>query len=146
MPGAFYAKPGESSQLTQRYTVYSKMLSARSLVILVLTPLLVFGQQTLKVNVDLVNVFISVQDERNEFVTDLHSDDFVVYDDGQPQKIAVFEKDTAVRSALGILIDTSGSVVDILPYEIRGIREFVKTIAHPDQYFVTTFGTIIRLI
>jgi VWFA-related protein len=104
------------------------------------------AQQTLKVNVDLVNVFITVQDEKGEFVTDLGRDDFVIYDDRNPQQIAVFEKNEQVRSALGILLDTSGSVVDVLPYETRGLRDFAKTITPPDEYFVITFGTNIRMI
>jgi Ca-activated chloride channel family protein len=104
------------------------------------------AQQTLKVNVDLVNVFMTVQDEHGNIVTDLTREDFVVHDDRSPQQIAVFEKNEKVRSALAVLLDTSGSVVDILPYETRGLREFAKTLTPPDQYFVITFGTSIRMI
>src|SRR5215468_2011270 len=114
--------------------------------ILLLIPLTEFAQQTLKVNVDLVNVFITAQNERGEFVNDLRKDDFVVYDDGEAQQISIFEKERDVRSAIGILLDTSGSTVDILPYERRGLIEFAKTIVHPDQFYVVTFGTNVRLI
>jgi Ca-activated chloride channel family protein len=108
--------------------------------------LIPLAQQTLKVDVDLVNVFITAQDERGQFVPDLRKDDFAIYDDGEPQKISIFEKDRDVRSAIGILIDTSGSTVDILPYERRGLIEFAKTISHPDEYYVVTFGTYVRMI
>jgi Ca-activated chloride channel family protein len=114
--------------------------------ILLLIPLTELAQQTLKVNVDLVNVFITAQNERGEFVNDLRKDDFVVYDDGEAQQISIFEKERDVRSAIGILLDTSGSTVDILPYERRGLIEFAKTIVHPDQFYVVTFGTNVRLI
>src|SRR5436309_1804375 len=109
-PGAFCGKRRESSQPTWIYTVYIKMLSARSIVITLLVTLVcvaALGQQTLKVSVDLVNVFMTVQDERGDFVTGLKREDFVVYDDGQPQEIAVFETESGVRSALAILVDTS---------------------------------------
>src|SRR5947207_295503 len=125
------------------------MSSVRSVVIALLMIVIcgaALGQQTLKVSVDLVNVFMTVQDERGEFVSGLNRDDFVVYDDAQPQEIAVFEKESGVRTALAILVDTSGSVVDVLPYETRAIRDFARTIVHPDQYFVITFGTNIRMI
>src|SRR5438067_35143 len=123
----------------RRSTVYTPMSGTRRALILflvVVAPLAVLAQQTLKVDVDLVNVFITAQDDRGEFVSGLTRDDFVVYEDGQPQQISIFEKDRAVRSAIGILIDTSGSTVDILPYERRGVIDFAKTINHPDQYYV----------
>lgn len=112
----------------------------------VLVPLVVFAQQTLKVNVDLVNVFVTAQDEHGGFVNDLTRNDFVVYDDGEPQQISIFEKDRDVHSAVAILLDTSGSTVDILPYERRGLIEFARRIVRPDEYFVVTFGTYVRLI
>jgi Ca-activated chloride channel family protein len=112
----------------------------------VLIPIALLAQQTLKVNVDLVNVFITAQNERGEFVDGLAKDDFVVYEDGEPQQISVFEKDRGVHSAIGILLDTSGSTVDILPYERRGLLEFTRTILHPDEYYVVTFGTFVRMI
>ena len=115
-------------------------------VLLLLISLAVVAQQTLKVDVDLVNVFITAQSDRGEFVTDLKRDDFAVYDDGQPQQISIFEKEHEVRSAIAILLDTSGSSIDILPYERRGLLEFAKTIAHPDEYYVITFGTSVRLV
>jgi len=122
------------------------MFLTSRIIILLLIPVAILAQQTLKVDVDLVNVFVTVQDDRGEFVTGLTKDDFVVYEDDQPQQISVFEKDSAVRSALGVLLDTSGSVVDILPHETRGIRDFAKTISFPDQYSVITFGTSVKLI
>ena len=112
----------------------------------VLIPLLGLAQQTLKVDVDLVNVFISAQNDHGEFVDGLNKDDFAIYEDGEPQQISIFEKDRGVHSAIGILLDTSGSTVDILPYERRGLLEFTKTILHPDEYYVVTFGTNVRMI
>jgi Ca-activated chloride channel family protein len=114
--------------------------------ILALVPLVSLAQQTLKVNVNLVNVVITAQDDHGNFVNDLNRNDFVVYDDGEPQEISIFEKDRDVHSAIGILLDTSGSTVDILPYERRGLIEFARSIVHPDQYYVVTFGTNVRMI
>src|SRR4051812_45195257 len=82
------------------------------------------GQQVLRVNVNLVNVFVTVQDDHGDFVTNLTREDFAVYDDDQPQNISVFEKEGAVQSTVGLLMDTSGSMVDILPYMNRGVRDF----------------------
>src|SRR5262249_15053518 len=114
--------------------------------ILVLIPLAALAQQSLKVNVDLVNVFITAQDEHGEFVNNLTRKDFVIYEDGEPKEISIFEKERDVHSAIGILLDTSGSTVDILPYERKGLIEFARSIAHPDEYYVVTFGTYVRMI
>jgi Ca-activated chloride channel homolog len=116
------------------------------ILILLLTSSFLLAQQTLKVNVDLVNVFVTVQDERGEFVTNLNSEEFVVYDDNESQTIAIFEKEGSVRSAFGMLLDVSGSMVDILPFMNRGVREFRKTVLSPDTVSVITFGTTVKLI
>ena len=82
--------------------------------------------QTLKVDVNLVSIFATVKDDAGRFVTNLAKEDFRVYEDGQLQDIQVFEKLDKVDSTVGILMDSSGSMVDILPYMKRGIREFTR--------------------
>jgi Ca-activated chloride channel homolog len=102
--------------------------------------------QTLKVDVNLINVFATVKDERGNFVTDLTKDDFRVYEDDQLQNIQIFEKQDNVDSTIGILLDTSGSMVDILPYMRRGVRDFARNLAKSHDFFVVSFGTTVRLI
>src|SRR6185295_13815470 len=96
--------------------------------------------QTLKVDVNLINVFATVKDRRGNFVTDLSKDDFRVYEDGQLQDIQIFEKQDKVDSTVGVLMDTSGSMVDILPYMKRGIRDFTRALPKNNDFFVITFG------
>jgi Ca-activated chloride channel homolog len=129
-------------------SVYTRMSRNRLLlaIVLGLAPAVIVAQQTLKVDVDLVNVFVTVQGNSGDFVSDLRRDDFVLYDDDQPQRIDIFEKDSDVHSALGVLLDISGSMVDIIPYMNRGVKEFARTISSPDEYSVITFGTNVRLI
>src|SRR5262249_24183026 len=86
-----------------------------------LFPCLLLAQNTLRVDVNLVNVFATVKNERGEFVTGLTRDDFRVYEDDELQEIRVFENQDRVASSIGILMDTSGSMVDILPYMKTGI-------------------------
>ncbi len=103
-------------------------------------------QGTLKVDVNLVNVFVTVKDSAGNFVTGLSRDDFRVYDDDELQKIDVFETQEQVGSALGILMDTSGSMVDILPFMKTGIADFARTMRKTDEFFVVAFGTSARLV
>src|SRR5215510_6118356 len=170
MPGAFWRKAKDCSPPMRISFVYTKMFQNRLrtancglrivgnkflqfairnshfAIPLLFWPLILPAQQTLKVEVDLVNVFVTVQGDSGEFVSDVRQEDFVVYDDEQPQKIAIFEKDSDVHSAIGILLDISGSMVDIVPYMNRGVRDFAKTISSPDEYSVITFGTNVRLV
>jgi Ca-activated chloride channel family protein len=102
--------------------------------------------QTLKVDVNLINIFATVKDDHGQFVTNLTKDDFRVYEDDQLQDIQIFEKPDKVDSFISILMDTSGSMVDILPYMKRGIRDFTRSLPKTDQFFVATFGTTVRLL
>jgi Ca-activated chloride channel family protein len=102
--------------------------------------------QTLKVDVNLVNVFATVKDDQGNFVTNLNRDDFRIYEDDQLKDVQIFEKQDKVDSAIGILMDTSGSMVDIMPFMKRGIRDFTRSLPKTDEFFVASFGTNVNLI
>src|SRR3990167_2671932 len=85
---------------------------------------LCLSAQTLKVDVELVNVFATVKDDRGNSVLNLKREDFRVYEDGELQDIRVFESENRVDSSIGLLMDTSGSMVDILPFMRKGVRAF----------------------
>jgi Ca-activated chloride channel family protein len=102
--------------------------------------------QTLKVDVNLVNVFATVKDDGGNFVTNLSKDDFRLYDDDQPQDIQIFEKQDKVESSIGVLLDTSGSMVDIIPYMKRGVRDFARVLPKRDAFFLVSFGIKVNLL
>jgi Ca-activated chloride channel family protein len=105
----------------------------------------VSAAQTLKVDVNLINIFATVKDEHG-FVTNLTKDDFRVYEDDKLQDIQVFEKQDKVDSSVGLLMDSSGSMVDIMPYMKRGIHDFTRILPRTDDFFVASFGTSVRLL
>src|SRR6185437_16136442 len=75
------------------------------------------SSQTLKVQTNLVNVFVTARDKKNSVLTDLKQEDFKIYEDGMEQKVAFFSKDMNLPITLAILIDTSGSMQNILGAE-----------------------------
>src|ERR1700761_7746642 len=81
--------------------------------------------QTLKVNVNLVNVYFSVRD-KNGFITNLHKDDCSIYEDKIAQTTKNFTQEKNLPLTIGILLDTSGSQQNVLPLEQQSGAEFLK--------------------
>jgi Ca-activated chloride channel family protein len=118
----------------------------RILPLLAIFSLCALAQDALRVDVNLVNVFATVQNQRGESVSGLTADDFRVYDDDVQQQISVFEKEDQVQSAIAILIDTSGSTVDVLSMIKKGTLEFAQATKRFDDLCVFSFGTAVHLI
>jgi Ca-activated chloride channel family protein len=86
---------------------------------------------TFKVDVNLVNVFVTVTDERGTPVAGLKKDNFELREDGNQQKIAVFNKESALPLSIVLAIDTSLSTRKDLPLELVSARRFVHAILRP---------------
>lgn len=99
----------------------------------------------IRVDVRLVNVFVNVTDENGALVGGLNKDDFVLMEDGRPQKIAVFEKQSAMPLSVVLAIDTSGSVRKDLPIESGAAHRFVHALLRSnDQMSIMEFSTDVR--
>ena len=103
-------------------------------------------QGTLSLDVNLVNVFLTAQNSRGEYVTGLKADDFHVYEDDVEKKISIFETDERIGSSIGLLVDNSGSMVDILPLMKAGVLDFAQKARRNDEFFVMTFGIRAQVI
>ena len=86
---------------------------------------------TIKVDVKLVNVFVTVTDGRGAPVAGLGKDNFEVQEDGKAQKISVFDKESALPLSIVLDIDTSLSTRKDLPLELSSARRFVHAILRP---------------
>jgi Ca-activated chloride channel homolog len=104
---------------------------------LLVLPLLgvpIFAQDsadTINVKVKLVNVFTTVTDEHGAPVGGLTKDNFQVLEDGKPQKIAVFDRESALPLSILVAIDTSLSTRKDLPLELSSARQFAHDIVRP---------------
>src|SRR6516164_3058096 len=74
---------------------------------------------TIKVDVNLVFVFVAVTDGRGAPVSTLGRDNFQVFEDGHPQKVAVFAKESELPLSIVMAIDTSLSTRKDLPLELN---------------------------
>ena len=97
---------------------------------------------TLKVESKLVEVFATVRDRHNAILDNLTKDDFKVSEDGVPQKITYFGKESDMPITLAILMDTSYSMNNILDAEKAAASDFVHEIMRKkDEAIVMTFDT-----
>lgn len=120
---------------------------AISALLLMLPAFLPYSRQsTVEVDVNLINVFLTVHDSQGRYVSGLQRDDFRVFEDGQPRPIEVFETADGVRSSIGLLIDNSGSSADILGAIRTGVLDFANGLQTDDEIFVISFGTSDRVI
>ena len=86
---------------------------------------------TFKVNVKLVNVFVTVTDQRGAPVGNLAKENFQLFEDDQPQKISVFSKESQLPLSIVLDIDTSLSTRRDLPLEVNSARRFAQAILRP---------------
>jgi Ca-activated chloride channel family protein len=90
-------------------------------------------ESTFRVNVRLVNVFTTVTDSRGAPVADLTKDDFQLLEDGVPQTIKVFEKESAIPLSIALAIDTSPSTLRDFKLEVSSARRFVHSILRSED-------------
>ena len=62
---------------------------------------------TVSVKVNVVNVLTTVRDKHGKIVNNLTQDDFTLTEDGRPQSIHYFSRETDLPLTLGLLVDTS---------------------------------------
>ena len=99
----------------------------------------------MRVDVKLVNLFVNVTDRNGAIVSGLAREDFALAEDGRPQQIAVFERQSELPLNLTLAIDTSGSVRKDMADEADAARRFVHAILRPqDQMSLLQFATEVR--
>jgi Ca-activated chloride channel family protein len=94
---------------------------------------------TLKIDVDLVQVYATVTDSLNRYVSGLETEHFQIWEDRVEQKIEYFTAED-VPISVGIIFDVSGSMKDKLSTAREAAGTFLKSGNPDDEYFVTVFA------
>jgi Ca-activated chloride channel family protein len=127
-----------------------QMHKLASIALVIATCGLVSAQEpstTLKVDVKLVNVFVTVTDERGRPVGSLKKENFVLKEDEREQKIAVFQKESALPLSIVLAVDTSLSTRRDLQLELQSARRFANAILRPvDALSVYEFSEVVSEI
>ncbi len=93
-----------------------------------------------RVETDLTNILFTAVDKQKRFITTLKSEDVRILEDGQPQEIFAFQRQTDLPLSLAILIDTSISEERTLPAEKSAASAFVDAVMRTakDAIYTTT--------
>ncbi len=89
--------------------------------------------EVVRVETDLTNILFTAVDKSKRFITTLRQEDVRVTEDGQPQEIFTFARQTDLPLSLAILVDTSISEERTLPIEKAAAASFVDAVLRPDK-------------
>ena len=110
---------------------------------------------TLKIQAREVVLPVTVRDKKGALVTSLKVSDFTLTEDGRPQKIKSFTRETNLPFRLGLLVDTSRSVSGAMEEERKAAGKFVDQMlpadpkavdAKKDQAFLIHFDREVELL
>jgi VWFA-related protein len=103
---------------------------------------------TFSANVKVVSILATVRDKDGRLVKDLDADDFVLQEDGVPQKIRYFSRESDLPLTIGLLVDTSRSQTGVLGQERRASQAFLERMLRPsqDQAFVAHFDERVEIL
>jgi VWFA-related protein len=102
---------------------------------------------SIKVDVDVVSVLTTVRDKKGGLIANLQKDDFTVLEDGKPQTIKYFTKETDLPLTIGMLVDVSGSQRNLIDIERSAASQFFSQVLRKkDEAFLVSFGEETELL
>lgn len=102
-------------------------------------------QPNISVDVKLVNVFATVTDANGAPARTLTKDNFALFEDGVPQNIAVFNRESQLPLSIVMAIDASLSTKKDLKLELASARKFAHEIMRPqDSLALYQFSEVVE--
>ncbi|MGO8789889.1 MAG: VWA domain-containing protein [Terriglobia bacterium] len=98
----------------------------------------------ISVDVGLVVLPVIVTDRKGRAVSGLNENSFHVFEDGRPQRIALFEPED-VPVTVGLVVDDSASTSARRPEVLAAAEEFAKASNPQDQIFVVNFNSNVSM-
>ena len=97
--------------------------------------------EVIRVETDLTNLFFTATNKQKAFITTLREEDLRIVEDGAPQKILTFQRETDRPLSIAFLIDVSASEERTLPQEKAAARAFIETVirSNKDQAAIIPF-------
>jgi VWFA-related protein len=97
--------------------------------------------------VKVVNVLATVRGKNGALIRDLSQDDFTLLENGRPQTIRYFSRETDLPLSLGLMVDTSLSQGKVLDAERGASFRFLDQVLREDkdQFFVMQFDLAVLM-
>lgn len=101
----------------------------------------------IKVEVNVVNVLCAVRDGKGRLIPNLDKSDFELREDGKPQNILYFTRETKLPLTLGLLVDSSVSQVRLISEEREAAAAFFQQVlGKQDGAFLMSFDVNVDLL
>jgi len=103
---------------------------------------------TFSSKVNVVSLLATVHDHDGRVVKNLTKDDFVLLEDGKPQQIRYFSRESDLPLTVGLLVDTSRSQIGVLREEGRASYTFLDQVLREDKdrAFLVSFDTEVHTL
>jgi VWFA-related protein len=103
---------------------------------------------TFSARVNVVTLLATVRDHDSRIINHLTADDFVLTEDGIPQKIRYFARESDLPLTIGLLVDTSRSQTRVLDEESSASYKFLDQVLREDkdQAFIVHFDTRVETL
>src|SRR5579872_3189525 len=103
--------------------------------------------ETLKVNVNVVQLFFNVKDKHGALIPNLKKEDFEISEENTPQTIKYFTAESNLPLTLGMMIDSSGSQRNVIDMEKEVGGAFLRQIlTDKDEAYVLSFDITVDLL
>ena len=104
------------------------------------------GAASFSSDVQVVNVLATVRDRKAEVIRDLNKEDFTLLEDGRPQAIRYFSRESNLPLTIGLMVDTSMSQVHVLDAERGASFRFIDDVLreNKDHVFVMQFDMNVK--
>lgn len=114
---------------------------------LIAAPAALAQDPVIKVDVQLVNVTYTVRNKQGGLVGNLAKEDFTIFEDGKQQEIRNFQLDTDLPLTIGLLLDISGSMYNIIESGRGAAAQFFRKVLRPkDLAFLISFASEMELV
>jgi VWFA-related protein len=104
-------------------------------------------QPTFSTSVKVVDLLAVVRTKKGEIVSDLTKDDFTILENGRPQNIRYFSKETDLPLTIGLMVDTSMSQEKLLTAERTASFHFLENVLreNTDHVFLMQFDMAVLM-
>jgi Ca-activated chloride channel homolog len=143
---------GVALLFTQKILYLAQVLYFKGVLVTVMLLLFLAGAfasdqavPTFEAKTEIVNLTISVTDKTGQFVVGLSKEDFVIFEDGIPQRISLFEAQHLPIDMM-ILLDRSASMSEALAQLRQAATSLIGSLRDGDEVTIEVFASVVEII